>query len=77
MFPIVDLRYVFGRFKTEKLPSPLAFVACESKSNLTIFPTSLIKKLLFHEISCKNQKNIYETQTSFYHLDSQKIYMEK
>ena len=29
-----------------------AFVACESKSDITIFPTSLMNKLLFRYISC-------------------------
>ena len=29
-----------------------AFVNCDGKSNLTIFPTSLIKKLLFRGITC-------------------------
>ena len=52
LFPIVYLRYVFTRFKGEKMPSLLAFVACESKNNLKIFPFSLIKKLLFRYISC-------------------------
>ena len=31
--------------------SLLGFVACESKSNYTIFSTSLIKKRLFRDIS--------------------------
>ena len=44
---MIDLRYVFTHFKTEKMPSLSAFVAYESKSNLAIFPTSLMKKLLF------------------------------
>ena len=52
LFPIVDLRYVFTRFKAEKMPSVLTFVACESKRNLTIFPISLIKKILFRDVSC-------------------------
>ena len=34
-------------------PSLLTFVACESKSNRTVFPTSLMNKLLFCDISCK------------------------
>ena len=50
--PIVDLGYVFTRFETEKMLSRSLFVACESKSNLVIFPTSIIKKLLFRDISC-------------------------
>ena len=53
LFPIVDLRYVFTRFKAQKMPSLSAFVACESKSNLIIFPASIIKKLLFHDTSLK------------------------
>ena len=52
LFPIVDLRYVFTRFKAKIMLSLSAFVPCKSKSNLTIFPTSLIKKLLFRDISC-------------------------
>ena len=52
LFPIVDLRYVFTPSKGEKMPPLLAFVACESKNNLKIFPFSLIKKLLFRYISC-------------------------
>ena len=52
LFPIVDLRYVFTRFKAKNMPSLSAFVPCESKSSLTTFPTSLIKKLLFPDISC-------------------------
>ena len=52
LFPIVDLRYVFTRFKAEKVPSISALVAFESKSNLKIFPTSLIKKLVFCYVSC-------------------------
>ena len=48
LFPTVDLRDVFTCLKAEKMPSPLAFVAYQSKSNLTIFSTSLIKKHLFH-----------------------------
>ena len=36
----------------EKMLSISAFVTCESKSNLTIFPISLIKKLLLCVISC-------------------------
>ena len=40
------------RFKAEKMPSLSAFVDCELKNKLIIFPTSLIKKLLFHDISC-------------------------
>ena len=48
---IVEVRYVFTRFKAEKMQSVSAFVAFESISNLTIFSTSLIKKLLFREIS--------------------------
>ena len=51
VFPIVDLRYVFIRFKAGKMPSLSAFVACESKTNLTIVPTSLMSKLLFRDIS--------------------------
>ena len=43
---------VFTRFKAEKMSLLSPFVACESKSNLTIFPTSLIKKLLFGGTSC-------------------------
>ena len=34
------------------MPPLSIFVACESKSNLTIFPTSLMNKLLFRDISC-------------------------
>ena len=49
---MVDLIYVFTRFKAEKVPSISAFTACEIKSSLTIFPTSLIKKLLFRDVSC-------------------------
>ena len=42
--------YVFTRFEAEKIPSLSAFVACESKSNLTNFSTLLIKKRLFRDI---------------------------
>ena len=49
--PTLELRYIFIRFKAEKMPSVLAFVTCESKSNLTMFRTSLINKLLFRGIS--------------------------
>ena len=52
LFPIVDLRYVFTHFKAEKMPSLSSFVVSESKSNLTIFPISLFKNLLFCDISC-------------------------
>ena len=52
LFPIVDLRYVLTCFKAEKIPSLWAFVSLESKSNFTIFPTSLIKKSQFRDISC-------------------------
>ena len=52
LFPVVDMRYVIMRFKAEKKPSLSGFVACETKSKLTVFPTSLIKKLLFRDISC-------------------------
>ena len=45
LFPILD-NYVFMRFKTGKVSS------LESKSNLIIFPTSLIKKRLFRDICC-------------------------
>ena len=41
LFPIVDLRYVLKRFKSEKMPSPSIFLACESKISLTIFPASI------------------------------------
>ena len=49
---MLDLRYAFTRFKAEKMPSLLLFVACESRSNFTIFPTSLTEKLLFRDMSC-------------------------
>ena len=52
LFPTVDLRYVFKRFKAEKMPSLSAFVAYESRTDLTIFPISLMNKLLFRDISC-------------------------
>ena len=52
-FPIVDLRNVFKHFKTEEMPSCLGFGAFESKSSLTIFPTSLNKKLLFRDVCWK------------------------
>ena len=52
-FPIVDLRDVFKHFKTEEMLSCLGFGAFESKSSLTIFPTSLNKKLLFRDICWK------------------------
>ena len=53
LFPIVDLRYVSTSFKAEKMPSLSEFVAFESKSNLTIFSISLMKKCLFGDISCR------------------------
>ena len=52
LFAIVDLRYAFLCFKAEKIPSLSVFVACESKSNLTIFSTLVIKKCLCRDISC-------------------------
>ena len=48
LFPVIDVRYAFMHFKLEKIPSISAFVACESKSNHTIFPASLIKLLLLY-----------------------------
>ena len=50
-FPKVDLGNVFSRFKAQNCCYFWDLVACESKKNLTIFPTSLIKKLLFRHIS--------------------------
>ena len=38
--------------KVEKQPPFLTFVAYDSKINLNIFSTSLIRNLLFCEISC-------------------------
>ena len=52
LFPIIELRYVFIRFKAGKMSTLSTFVACESKSNLTIFSASLTKKCLFYDISC-------------------------
>ena len=51
LFPILDSKYVFMHFKTER-GALTAFVACESKSNLIILPTSLSKKRLFRDICC-------------------------
>ena len=42
----------FMRFYAERIPSLLAFVAYESRSNLTTFSASLIKECLFRDISC-------------------------
>ena len=41
--PIVVIKYVFKRYKAEKMPSLSAFLVWESKSNLTISPTPLIR----------------------------------
>ena len=65
LFPIADLRYVLTRFKAEKIPSLSAFVSLESKSNFTIFPTSLIKKSQFRDISCNFLIMMFITIVSF------------
>ena len=49
--PTLELWYDFMCFKAEKKPSILAFVASESKSNLTMFPTFLVNKLLCRDVS--------------------------
>ena len=51
LFPIVDLSHVFTCSRAEKMSSPSAFVPYESKSNVTIFSTLLIKKRLFRDMS--------------------------
>ena len=46
-------KLIRGMFlRAENMRSLSAFVACESKSNLTVFSASLIKKFLFRYISC-------------------------
>ena len=47
------------------MPSLLAFVAYESKSNLGIFSTSLIKKPLFRDISCNFLVMVFISTESF------------
>ena len=55
LFAIVDLRYVFTCFKAEKVLSISAFVACESKSFLTISPTPLKEgSILWHILQLFN-----------------------